>query len=279
MEKIDEKLFLEMKRLINEGNEEEFLFFISKNDYLLKIDPILFIGNHVSFYAEKENVTKALEVVSYYKNAPYISMEVEDFLNELKEELTFLTQTSSKEYDEMKIRKMLFSSNEEAIASSLGFLAKQNIRNYIPLMQDYLLSEVPYKYKTLALFILVEQKVSAELKVSKNDRIYTYNPSKLAMPFEDVNYLNCRKSIVNLASNRVDVLELANELLNTTQIKMFPDSLIDEYDYVLYSDIFLHLARMYMQEDVDLDALSSKYNLEKEELHNKIKEINKILLD
>ena len=60
---------------------------------------------------------------------------------------------------------------------------------------------------------------------------------------------------------------------------MFPDSLIDEYDYVLYADIFLHLARMYMQEDVDLDALSSKYNLEKEELHNKIKEINKILLD
>ena len=81
------------------------------------------------------------------------------------------------------------------------------------------------------------------------------------MPFEDVNYLNCRKSIINLASNRVDVVEVANELLNTTQIKMFPDSLIDEYDYVLYADIFLHLARMYMQEDVDLDALSSKYNL------------------
>ena len=39
------------------------------------------------------NVTKALEVVSYYKNAPYISMEVEDFLNKI-ETMIFVTRNN-----------------------------------------------------------------------------------------------------------------------------------------------------------------------------------------
>ena len=142
MNKIDQELFEEMRKLINEQNEDDFVFFVSKNEYLLKVDPILFIGNHVSFYAEREDISKALEVVSYYKNAPYISMEVEDFLNELKLELTKLNENKVKEYNFDKIRKMLFSKNEEALASALSYLSKQNIRYYIPLIKEFLLSEV-----------------------------------------------------------------------------------------------------------------------------------------
>ena len=96
MNKIDEKLFNEMAELVNLQNEEEFLFFIDKNSDLLKVDPILFIGNHIAFYAEQENVNKAIEVVNHYKNSPYISMEVEDFLNEMLEELTSLNISNKK---------------------------------------------------------------------------------------------------------------------------------------------------------------------------------------
>ena len=225
MNKIDQELFEEMRKLINEQNEDDFVFFVSKNDYLLKIDPILFIGNHVSFYAEKENVTKALEVVSYYKNTPYISMEVEDFLNELKLELTKLNENNVKEYNFDKIRKMLFSKNEEALASALGYLSKQNIRYYIPLIKEFLLSEVAYKYKTLALFILVEQKVDEQIKVIKNGRIFTYNPSFLTLPFDSIEYKNCKKTIELLSQNKPYIGELAIELLNTIQIKEYPASL------------------------------------------------------
>ena len=62
-------------------------------------------------------------------------MEVEDFLNELKLELTKLNENKVKEYNFDKIRKMLFSKNEEALASALGYLSKQNIRYYIPLIK------------------------------------------------------------------------------------------------------------------------------------------------
>ena len=112
MNKVDDKLFEEMKTLINEQNEENFLFFISKNEYLLKIDPILFIANHVSFYAVREDISKAIEVVTYYKNKPYISMKVEDFLNELYEELTSLNKEKSKNYSIDKLKEMLFSNND-----------------------------------------------------------------------------------------------------------------------------------------------------------------------
>ncbi|MBE6142786.1 MAG: hypothetical protein E7177_02210 [Erysipelotrichaceae bacterium] len=279
MNKIDQELFEEMKKLINEQNEDDFVFFVSKNEYLLKVDPILFIGNHVSFYAEREDVSKALEVVSYYKNAPYISMEVEDFLNELKLELTKLNENKVKEYNFDKIRKMLFSKNEEALASALGYLSKQNIRYYIPLIKEFLLSEVAYKYKTLALFILVEQKVDEQIKVSKNGRIFTYNPSFLTLPFDSIEYKNCKKTIELLSQNKPYIGELAIELLNTIQIKEYPASLIEEYDYVIIAEILLDMASIAMNEKSKIEEIVKKYNLNLEELEFKIKEINRIILE
>jgi len=279
MNKIDQELFEEMKKRINEQNEDDFVFFVSKNEYLLKVDPILFIGNHVSFYAEREDVSKALEVVSYYKNAPYISMEVEDFLNELKLELTKLNENKVKEYNFDKIRKMLFSKNEEALASALGYLSKQNIRYYIPLIKEFLLSEVAYKYKTLALFILVEQKVDEQIKVSKNGRIFTYNPSFLTLPFDSIEYKNCKKTIELLSQNKPYIGELAIELLNTIQIKEYPASLIEEYDYVIIAEILLDMASIAMNEKSKIEEIVKKYNLNLEELEFKIKEINRIILE
>lgn len=279
MNKIDETLFNEMAELVNLQNEEEFLFFIDKNSYLLKVDPILFIGNHISFYAEQEDVNKALEVVNYYKNSPYISMEVEDFLNEMLEELSSLNSHIKKDYDENQIRRMLFSSNEEARASALHFLSKQNIRNYIPLIQDYLLLDIPYKYKTLALFILIDQNVSLDIKVSKNGRIYTYKPSSLSLPFKDVSYLACKKVIEENNNSRPDIAKLAIELLNTIQIKMFPDSLIEE-DYELMGDILLDIARICMKEETQIDNIVFKHQItDLDELDYKVKEINRIILE
>ena len=279
MNKIDQELFEEMRKLINEQNEDDFVFFVSKNEYLLKVDPILFIGNHVSFYAEREDVSKALEVVSYYKNTPYISMEVEDFLNELKLELTKLNENKVKEYNFDKIRKMLFSKNEEALASALGYLSKQNIRYYIPLIKEFLLSEVAYKYKTLALFILVEQKVDEQIKVKKNGRIFTYNPSFLTLPFDSIEYKNCKKTIELLSQNKPYIGELAIELLNTIQIKEYPASLIEEYDYVIIAEILLDMASIAMNEKSRIEEVVKKYNLNLEELEFKIKEINRIILE
>ena len=278
MNKIDQELFEEMRKLINEQNEDDFVFFVSKNEYLLKVDPILFIGNHVSFYAEREDISKALEVVSYYKNAPYISMEVEDFLNELKLELTKLNENKVKEYNFDKIRKMLFSKNEEALASALGYLSKQNIRYYIPLIKEFLLSEVAYKYKTLALFILVEQKVDEQIKVNKNGRIFTYNPSFLILPFDSIEYKNCKKTIELLSQNKPYIGELAIELLNTIQIKEYPASLIEEYDYVIIAEILLDMASIAMNEKSKIEEIVKKYNLNLEVLEFKIKEINRIIL-
>ena len=279
MNKNDEKLFNEMAELVNLQNEDEFLFFIDKNAYLLKVDPILFIGNHISFYAEQEDVKKALEVVNFYKNSPYISMEVEDFLNEMYEELSSISSQNRKDYDEKQIRRMLFSSNEEARSSALHYLSKQNIRNFIPLIQDYLLLDIPYKYKTLALFILIDQNVSMDIKVSKNDRIYTYKPSSLTLPFEDDSYVNCKNVIEKNGSSRPDISKLAIELLNTIQIKIFPDSLIDD-DYELMADLLLDIARICMKEETQIDNIVIKHQItDLEDLDYKVKEINRIILE
>ena len=165
------------------------------------------------------------------------------------------------------------------MASALGYLSKQNIRYYIPLIKEFLLSEVAYKYKTLALFILVEQKVDEQIKVNKNGRIFTYNPSFLILPFDSIEYKNCKKTIELLSQNKPYIGELAIELLNTIQIKEYPASLIEEYDYVIIAEILLDMASIAMNEKSRIEEVVKKYNLNLEELEFKIKEINRIILE
>ena len=70
-------------------------------------------------------------------------MEVEDMLNELKNKLERYRDSQnkgqkSKSNDELE--KELFSNNENAIASALTYLSKQNIRMYIPLLKKFLIT-------------------------------------------------------------------------------------------------------------------------------------------
>ena len=279
MTELEEKLFLEMKQLINEKNEEEFLYFVQVNDFLLKVNPVLFIINHVSFYAELENLPKALEVISYYKNGPYISMEVEELLNELKEKVASIINKPKKDYDDEKIRKMLFSNNEEARLSALKYLSSQNIRLYLTLVKEYLLSSFKYKFKTLALFILIEQKVDENIKVEKNGRIFTYNPSLLKFPFDEEYYLACKNEIEKNSKVDPSVSQIAIELLNTIQIKEYPDSVLEMDTYKLIADILLDISNNYINGSNERVNVSNRYNLEPSKIQEIIDEINRLLVE
>ena len=153
---MSERLFEQMDLLSNGSDEEGFLFFIDLHKDLLKENPIRFIGNHISFYANKEDVIKSLQVVEFYKSAPYISMEVEDFLNEMKEELLKLHSHKKNEYSLVEIERFLFSDDENKIVNALHFLSRKNIRTCLNLVKKFLVSKQLSKYKSLALFILVE---------------------------------------------------------------------------------------------------------------------------
>ena len=281
-------LLLEMEELVNKQDEEEFLFFINNyQDELLKEDPVSFISFHVDFYALKDDINKTLEVVNYYKNAPYISMEVEDMLNELKNKLERYRDSQNKgqktkSNDELE--KELFSNNENAIASSLTYLSNQNIRMYIPLLKKFLISSnVVYKYKTLVLFMLVEQKIDEEIDVDKDGLIYTITPSLLELPFDTYEYQLCKEEIEKTSDDN-SIKNIAVELLNTVQIKEYPSSFVDMDNIQLMKDIFIQMAISYLdptKKDIDekvIRSISTKHAITSESVKEIIQELNEAII-
>jgi hypothetical protein len=271
------KLFEEMKALINKQNDEEFEFFVSNHQELLKVDPVLFISNHVSYYAIKEDVSKVLEVIAYYKNAPYISMTVEDLLNELKENVERLAQPK-KTLTKEEIRSALLSKNEEKVASCFEYLSKVNIRLYMDDVQEFLLSDMSYKYKTLAIFILIEQKVENEIKLSKNGLIYTLVPNMLDLPFDTYEYQECLRLLNEDEYLDPQVKDYAVEIMNTCQIKEFPDSFISIDNVELMKDIFIHMAKSYLYIESNLESVAKKHSLSIEKCNGIINELNAVII-
>lgn len=274
MTKEEEKLFDQMSLLSNGDDEEGLLFFIDTHKDLLKADPIKFIGLHVSFYANKEDVNKSLQTVEYYKSAPYISMEVEDFLNELKVELKKINEPK-KEYGDEEIRKFLFSKNENAIVSALHVLSKKNIRNYLPLVKDFLKSEQLYKYKTLALFVLIEQKVNEEIVLIKDGMEYSINPSLMYLPFDQFDYLDTKDALEKKDEN-LEVIQNAIEILNTVQIKNYPDTILDLDEVDFISDIFIEVSKSFLGNDANTNKIATKYQVEESKVIGLMKEITQI---
>ena len=269
------KLFDEMKELIIKQNDEEFEFFIQNHQELLKEDPVLFISNHVSYYAISERVDKVLEVINYYKNAPYISMTVEDLLNELKEKVEKL-KTSQKSLTKEEIITSLLSKNEEKIAFALEALSKLNIRSFIEEIQEFLLQEIPYKFKTLALFILIEQKYEDDIKVLKNGLIYTLSPNLLDLPFETYEYQETKRLI---EEEDVDpqIKEYAVEIMNVCQIKEFPDSFITLDQKEFMKDIFIEMAKGYLLQECNLVNVAKTHKINIEKCQEIVKELEQIV--
>ena len=270
---MSEKLFEQMDLLSNGSDEEGFLFFIDLHKDLLKENPIRFIGNHISFYANKEDVIKSLQVVEFYKSAPYISMEVEDFLNEMKEELLKLHSHKKNEYSLVEIERFLFSDDENKIVNALHFLSRKNIRTCLNLVKKFLVSKQLSKYKSLALFILVEQSVDEEIKIIKDGSSYSINPSKLILPFDNPKYKKVIE-VLERKNDNAEIVEIAKEILNTIQIKMYPQSMIERYNEYVYGDIFIEVAKKFMILDYSISHIASSHELDINEINN---EINKII--
>lgn len=275
----DKLLFDKLHELMYSENEEKFLSFLFEHKDLLKREPALYIKYHVSFYMNLEQYDKAEKVINNYKELPYISMEIEDLYKELLDEINHIRSISSaKNYDELQLKKMLFSSKEESIVVALRNLAKQNIRMHLELIKEFLISDANYKFKTLAIFILQEQGVNLDIKVLKNGKIFTYNPVKLKSPFEDERYIICYNQIVELTQKEPSLSKLAIEFLNTIQIKEFPSTLLDLYDPILFAEILVDITYTSIDRETNAIQIKDKYNLSDEDFDQMLIEISKVLM-
>lgn len=273
-------LFRSMDDIICAGDESKLDAFLRMHaQRLLKEDPVLLIGKHVHFYLCQDHTDRALSVLKTYREAPFISMTVEDFMKDLENEIRRHCRPKKKEeYGDSEICRDLSSGNEERIGKAIRALSEMNIRLYLPLIRKTLISGLPYRYKILLLFILVEQGVNDDFCVRRDDETdFSFAPSRALLPFDEKRYAECTDYIKHL-NEAPSILDTAIELLNTVLVRRYPESIVEEATSPWAAgEVFVYLAKQYHREDADENRLVLDTGMERDELERYLKKIKSVL--
>lgn len=229
MEKI-ENLFERLKKLVYDldSNEDEFDFLIMQNEQeMIKVDPILFIGLKTDYYLQRHDIEKGLGVVLSYKNGKYISMEVEDFLDELKSAILEELNHTPKAVSDDKIESDLFSNNELKMANAIRCLSTRNIRKYMPLVKRFLTNINNEKMHRLLLLVLVEQQVDEEMRFYlKEEKLI--NPSKLKLPFENDDF-KLTNAYISSLNKDPSTCQRKQDIYSYILVQAYPDNPLAKY--------------------------------------------------
>ncbi len=279
LKKDDSSLFELLDVIIMMLDEDKLHDFIDNNaEHLLKVQPVLLIGKHVSFYLAKDDANQALEVLKEYQEAPFISLTVDDFMNELEEEIKKNYFSIKKDdYTRESLIKDLYSQNVDCVSQALKYLSSINIRNYLDVVSEYLISNEKYDYKVLLEYILIDQKIDSNFKVKISDKeTLVINPIKLAYPLDRKAYLDC-VDYIQRASVSPSIISLAIDILNTVEIKFFPHSLFDFYSSEIIGEIVFYLTQLEFDEKQSLKQLLINTALDEDDVNTMIKIIKEHL--
>ena len=95
------------------------------------------------------------------------------------------------------------------------------------------------------------------------------------LPFDQFDYLDTKAEIEKRNEN-TDVIENAIEILNTVQIKNFPDTVLDIDEIELMADIFILISKSYLGETVSIQEIADKYEIQADKVEEIISQINEI---
>ncbi len=226
-----EELIKELKEIVYNLNsqEEDFLFFVEQHEQeLLEKYPILYIGFKVDYYLQRDDLISGLEVINSFKNGKYISMEVEEFLENLKQEINKNINPKVKEMSELQIEKSLFSNDEYKMANAIRYLSTKNIRNYLPLIHKFLKQIKNENMHRLLLLMLVEQKVDEEFIFFLNGKENKIKPSGLKLPFDNDNY-NLEKAYISSLNKDPSTCSRKIDIYSSILVKAYPLNPFDNF--------------------------------------------------
>lgn len=274
-QKIDD-LFLCIRYLIELNDENKFNEFIEeKKSVLLKADPIKFIGYHIDFYVCHERYLESLNLLHFYQEAPFISLDVDDFLEDLEKEIKEISSPKKvNSYQIENLKKDLYSSNEDKIMCAIKFLDESNVRNYLSLIKEFLKSNANYNYKVLIEFVLVSQKIDEIILIkNRENKLFEFNPSKNVLPFEKSKFIEATNYLNKLNENPTDIF-YALEFLKQIEIKSYPNSIFEKENVYSICEIIIYMVKDSLKENPSMEKLKHDIQMDEVEIKQIIDFIN-----
>lgn len=184
---------------------------------------------------EDNDFDKALSMLDEEFKMPYIPMDIEKELLEIKKSIPVQDKPrQSRIYDEDEIINLL-AGNPEQNMIALDQLKDANIRKYLPVLQEYLLLDNPRILKSIAITLLMDQQIRDEVTMEDQGNTYTFIPAAIWPPEESEGF------------------EKAWELLKEILEKENPSSANIAFE-VLLKECYLKLPEAYDEDEAEMLA-------------------------
>lgn len=197
--------------------------------------------------------------LEHYKNLPYISQEVEEYLRDLPNKISEAQNPyNGVNYSEEEISDILEKSdNLGEISEVLFSLKKYNLSIYIDSLKKFLMRKnIHPNLLTYGLILLVDEKYNEEISYFYKDKLIKLNPSKLNPPFVGKSYGEITTRIHDKSDKNITIQQTALSLLNYLVLDLYPVD-IDKYDSSDLGDALVLIAKEYINDKNEDPSLNS----------------------
>ena len=225
------ELFYRISAFLATGKYQEALSCIETNKLILQKDLLFLMHVHIEILCILGKFDEAYAALEYYKNLPYESQKVEEYLKELpnlirlEEKKRYVTNN----LEEEDLIKKLQSDKQEDVLMAIDSVRGRDITPYISTINKVMVNYPKQSIRSFALLLLVQKKVNKELDFNHMGRIIKVNPSQLLPPFVGNEFTN----FVNDLSKELkdpSLSETAIQIVSTYIIYIYPDSLDNNFD-------------------------------------------------
>ncbi len=263
------------------GQLEEALQLIKKYQSKFKDGLFNIMRVHFEVLLTLKKYDEAYEELKYYQNLPYISQEVEEYLNEANSMIRAYERHDNKTQKRSKDEIISILKHEEdslVLLTALNDIREYNINEFADLLIWFMKRKnINAFVATYPLLLLVHGGYDQTVSFTKNAKLYSVVPKNLEPPFVNENYQSVIRIVEQVAKDPA-ISEVAISLLNELIIILYPDNIFD-IEKNLLSGALLSLAYEHFQIKRDDEALAQRLNFNKELLQDLVAKLNQDLKD
>ena len=238
----------------------------NNRDILLKDDPKKTMFLNIDLLILNNDFVRALKTLALFEELPYISIEIEELLPELKDYIYKSMNKKSSSITNADIIKSLNNyDNQEMLLRSLYEIEKRDYKPFFNDLKNILVSEnVNDNIKTLILILLSEKKCNEEIEIKKNNFEGNVIPSHIKP-------IITTKEIEVLINNLIDekditVLKCLQVMLTSYFLSIYPKSLSNSEEEKYVYAYYLLVLELFDKDKANAFNLIKKHNFDVEEI-------------
>lgn len=222
-------IMLHVSILIEKEQYDDALEHLEKNPQAYKEDPLQYINTHLLIHLREHNYVEAIETLNKYKNKPYISMEVEEYLNDAGEEIKAHQSAYLRQLEKGKIpleERLAYFEDADSLLNDLTYIAEAGlVSKYYEQIIEIPLHALSMAVRNYALLTLHESGYTNEVYFKDfHGNIRLIDLKEVRNPFKHITLSEVEEEFSQLSKD-VTLNQFALQVFVLVTFNLYPDSL------------------------------------------------------